>query len=1344
MNKASLSLLTALLLSQAGAQASQPLPILTPSTIQVGGAGTPRLTSVGEDLQWLSGDQHLTLHVTGGADSHLTVISPALDPDDYRQPDEYGDERYGSGPTATRYLLKRGETVLRDVSFTPEDARQTPTYDLIAGPLAPGEYTLDVITSGHAKNTFALSASGFKVTARSVNLTVLSREWTTLATFESGGQPSELTLYDSDGAAELEVRLLDMAGKVQPITLPAGQADLDQVNIPAPGQGTYQIQARLPGTAGQHSNTVRLSSPGVLTLTPSPASLTEAAPPEPPAAPVTPPPPPPVPTPPAPPVTPPAPAAPVPPVPVAPAPVTPAPTTPPPVARAPQAPEAFTLQRESTVEVTYDAQVKGSVVVGHQPPPGEVDLASVTLNGQPVTPRVGKSGTLYVLGAPTRGVITYRVSHEGPLPALNRPVTAQYQVETGRLTLTDPDFNVGDFNRAAPPPAPQSRSEGVLRFPLAGSVLSSSTNVDISYRGEVPELRVNGEVVGHERIGKRVTGQGFGELHYIAVPLAVGENVLEAGGERITVYRAGPATQVRFEALDANADGFTPNSIRVTALDKDGRPSDLGSVTLQIDGAQPLTPDALPTQAGYQLALQQGQGILRLQPQTGGMVRITAWRLAGGYQATLTPTGAGSAAVYGSVRVGLGGTGTDLALDGRATVDLPALGGHLQVVADSRGVQTLAEVQTPRHLVRGDGATVTQDLTARGPVAASYDNGRFRVRYALRAAQNPLTGAAVNGDGLSASAQLTEHLSLTGTYAASEAASQVRTFPVTALVLDLGPNVTPDSETVTVTSTRGGSSSVRTLTRGVDYSVQYLTGSVVLTRPIADPDATLITVTFQRPGDRTNLQRAASLSARYAWGNLIGSGTSGGEIVGGVVREGPDGTLTFGVRGRWASASSSAKLLALYQNGYRAEGEVRWRGGTGEVWVRGVTQGAGYSGPFAGEAGTTLTGEARVPLLAETPAAPGVNALVRGEYSTLEPGRAELLGEVRRPAWSAALGGAWSTDGNLQVVGEAAFRGPFGVKLRHAQSVNGGDSETRLTASAPLNDRLTLKAEDRVLWTANGMQQIGSLGVTGRYGVSQYDVTYELPGQSGAEGRLQAGVTAELPLNDHWSVGGSLRTYLTPRVSGTASADLRYSDLLPQAGATSQGMRASLGADLSYDQGWKFGVRSSLSLTRGHWTLSEAGQSVFGDAGGHNYAFGAAYRGERLAFLNTLRYQTELFSATPGVSNLAEVNYAWKNADVRGGLLLASQTPYDALLWQVSLGGTAWLTERLGIGTRYALTGLSGDSALSHALSIEGTAVPLPGLGLSVGYTYAPGVPSGAAAAVRPGFYVKLDTLLRR
>lgn len=1350
--------LTVLLTASMAAAATAPNPNVTPTgqiTLSTDRLSPP-LTSVGSALLWLSGDQTLTLTVPGTPGTRVpvtvTLTDPALDTRAYaaRTPTSL-DERYGAqGGSSTYTLTDASGTLIERRTYQPQAGGASGTF--LHAALTPGTYTLTVTTAGQVKNTFQVSAQGAALTAERVNLTVRGQTWTTLARVQGGAAPRRMTVYDTDGPRELELRVVHPSGAVTAVPS-TGDRDTQTITVPA-GSGVTLLQARQPARAQQFSNTVTLAVQGdQLHLTPrqdAPAPAPRPATPAP-ATPITPAPVTATPTPPpAAPTTPepavPAPAAPVavptaqptpaepaaPALPVAPAaPVTPpAPATPEPTTPSP-APEPAE-QRDSTVtlHVTTDA-LSQAVILSHTPPTGATFVPGSARNsrGEPVPTRRGASGTLYFTAADTP-LVTYRVTHTGPLGPLApvgvlRQVGDATDVLSGAADLADLTAALPD----APAQAAATSAGQTLLSPASGSVaLYGAVTVTVSSpAGEQLPLRVNGAVIGTERIGRQERTETAILDTYVAVPLKPGPNTLQAGNDTITVTAPGAAARVQFTPLDTQADGHTPVRVQVQVTDDLGTPVPLPQVTLNVAGAQPQSPDASPSTGGYQLALRDGSGVLTLTPTTQRRVTLSAL----GFQEERTIELTGGAPTLliaqGSVTV-LPGSPLQVRGQGSATLEASVLGGTLRANADSRGLRAPTEARQGAY---GDASAPRTDLPARGPLAVNFEHPNLSARYALRAATDPVFGVTYDTDGLSGTVRTAGDVqwNVTG-YAARLPSRQVtRTFPGDGLTFDLGGPIQSGTETLTVSGVVSGVQTDRLLTRGVEYTVVDTTGVITLTRPLSVlfPDLTGTTLTVRYAGEQTNTEPVWGVSAGAAWGRYAGTGSRGARVQVGVAHT-LTGT-TYGVRADASAPGVDATgRVSLTGRDWRAEGQLRAAQGSQGARLAVTYQTPDYQGPNSGTPGTTVDAEASAAL---TPA-----FRIQANANVTSGGRRAVtaLGIwTATPKLSLALGGGYDfQQGKPVLVGQVDYLPPYGLRLRHEQ-VLGGVSRTVLSGGLPLTDTLALKAEDQVLWTPDGPRQQGVIGLTGQYGSARYDVNYELPSASGEQGRVRSSVTGDFPMTDHVTVGASAAVTALPTFSATVSGDVRYRDAQTL---------ATVGVDVTADDaGLTPSLRTTLTHSSGDWTVSESGQSVFGARSGHRYDLSAALRDAQQAWLTTASVRAGSLGPDGGEFKvLSEYTRTFGPADLRAGLGLSATLGRETLTTNSYVGGTYWMTERFGIGALYRLLTMTG-AAPAHGLGIEATGVIAPGFAVTAGYNFTSYTALQWNEA-RRGFYIRADALL--
>ncbi|HEX6853149.1 MAG TPA: hypothetical protein VF139_17270 [Candidatus Polarisedimenticolaceae bacterium] len=205
---------------------------------------------------------------------------------------------------------------------------------------------------------------------------------------------------------------------------------------------------------------------------------------------------------------------------------------------------------------------------------------------------------------------------------------------------------------SAPSPSPEPAKDPLERVvresPPVVAIVSpadghraggSQLAVEVAYPvGSRPVLEVNGVEVPTSRIGATSTlpSRGLAASRYVGVSLVPGPNLLRfhadgaEGSVERTVHVPGPVAALRLSPPETRwlADGVTPGRVRVEAVDAGGmRVAESPVVTVEIDGARPLAPDADPGADGWQIALEQGAAALDLAPRTfPGRVDLRARR----------------------------------------------------------------------------------------------------------------------------------------------------------------------------------------------------------------------------------------------------------------------------------------------------------------------------------------------------------------------------------------------------------------------------------------------------------------------------------------------------------------------------------------------------------------------------------------------------------------------------------------------------------------------------------------------------------------------------------------------
>jgi hypothetical protein len=215
------------------------------------GARLPLVTA-GSSLGWLPSGDEAELTLPTEAYVKLSIYSPSVDEN------ELGDELYGIGLMST-FTLSRETEILQQQKYNMAPSAWVTFFE---GTLQAARYVLKSDLEGNGKNVYLLkletSLPDIALEGYSTTLNVSGREWADAFVFDiTKNDPCVLELYDGDGASELEARLIQPTGYVQPMAV---SGNLESVSQFLPRlQGQYTVQLRLPSVAYQKTNSVRFS-----------------------------------------------------------------------------------------------------------------------------------------------------------------------------------------------------------------------------------------------------------------------------------------------------------------------------------------------------------------------------------------------------------------------------------------------------------------------------------------------------------------------------------------------------------------------------------------------------------------------------------------------------------------------------------------------------------------------------------------------------------------------------------------------------------------------------------------------------------------------------------------------------------------------------------------------------------------------------------------------------------------------------------------------------------------------------------------------------------------------------
>lgn len=1047
--------------------------------------------------------------------------------------------------------------------------------------------------------------------------------------------------------------------------------------------------------------------------------------------------------------------------------------TPPPP---PPAKTVVAVQRESTVRIPFDSpKAATQIVIAHEPPQDAVYVpGSSTLNGKGVAdPETGPSGKLYwtTPGAP-RGVLTYKVTHEGALGALASP-TLVGKYAKNNLEVLVGDGNLDDLGslRKISSAAESEENPGAVRLPLDGTVYRDRDRVTVAVQGTVDDEAVptvNGVAVDAATLGKKVTDPGKGTLRreYFGQLLKPGENVISYGGQQVKVYLAGTPVSAELTPLQLVADGVTPIKVKIKLLDAAGIANGT-SVTVQTS-LEPERRDAQPLVGSYQINLKDGEGVLEMQPlntptRFDVKVLVGDTPVSRSFEAIPSKTRVGIGTVSAGALLGSGGVAGEVRAAGYLETPIgegklyvagagalnaePDKDGQIKFAQDRQaGLPTTAN-PLERYPNYGDSSTHDIPLQGIDPVAFRYEHPDFNVQYRQSALPVDVFNLGINPTALSGFTRTNPQVS---GFVAALPKDEVRAeFPANGTrVLSLGKaGLLADSEVIELVSVdaRTGAERITTLQRLREYTVDYASGVVYFQKAVGltDVEGNPQVVRVRYRLDDAMAQR------QIAWGVQASSRLMDDRLTLGAAAVQLDGVTSVGVRARYADGISRADLLAAHSGGMLVNGTADVKTERLEARASVRYQDPGYQGLNQVEDGIAADARAQYKLTERLGV--GVSGYYRKDIDTdgkpegdRNGGYADVRATYDFKPFSVGLGvrAGFGDQRGVGLVGSAGYsQGGYVVKVEHAQPISGElTPTTTLTATAPVAENVTLTARDEVRW---GEGSRGSIGLNSRFGMTNVAVNYDLPGAGGWGNRARFGVDTALPLGEKVSLGlnaGYLLDLAGDDDGWNAGASVRYKD---------EQLVATLGSDVAHKKdGFRVALKGGASYSlNDRLTLSADATHVRGpqptDAG-TNVALSAALRASQWQGLAYLRYKDGALAAQkPEVIGEANLEYHMPRYALRGGIagrMLLKQP--ESATYQVSASGTYYVTDRLGLGLagRALLQPATGYQA--YSFGVEGSVRALPGTWVTLGYNPLGFSGINSNLYTRQGAYVRLDLML--
>jgi len=1048
------------------------------------------------------------------------------------------------------------------------------------------------------------------------------------------------------------------------------------------------------------------------------------------------------------------------------------------------------VSRESTLKLPLSLPSEAqSVTVAQKLPVGAVyQSGSSTLGSERLAdPSVGADGTLYwtvKLAQPAKTdknlstddccdvatagkdlLLSYRVTHSAALGTLPEPAL-EAQFAGGRTLLLDGKLDSKDLERAGQTEA-LTENPGFIKLPLAGTIFRDRDRIGITLEGDKSfdlTAKLNGVPLPASALGKTVDDPVKNTLHleYFGVQLREGKNVLEVGGESVTVFLAGNPVKLEATAQNLVADGFSPLELRVRALDASGLAGRDGFLTVGTN-LEPLDPDANPTMPNYQVRLINGEGVLRLRPQavpTQLKLRLALGDLE--QASTFDVRSSATTVAIGTLSATVGLSPLSVDVTGRGYFEGPIGDGKLYVVGAAQyaaldsgeGLQTLksggklptGETTAEGYTLFGDASSPSVSLQGVDPVAFRFENPAFKVAYAQT--ELPITALPVSGGYTALTFETKGDTGISGFVAAVPSSTVKRVLrPDGTRLLQIGEALEYGSETVTLVirdRDTGVELSRTPLNRLTDYTVDAASGVLEFVRPVVSTDPSLnpqsLELSYRTPNPLGNRYLEGGVQVKTASGPFSASLAAVTLRASSGVGDATENVLTVGAKLGYQEGRTNVNASAAYSGGFQASLDAQTSSDTLSLSARARVQTDDYAGVGKGTPGTEAAAAASLKL------SPQFSVRAGGTYGSNKSGdRATLEGglDYSFSPFTVGLGlrqQLLQNPATFLTARATVSAGNLNLSLNHAQALTGGvDPQTQFAAKYAFTPQLSLSFTDNLVW---GRKNQAAIGLENRFGNTSFSVNYELPNGDGDGNLARFGASTVLPLSDR--VSANLQAgYNTNLEKGTGTleggVDLSFRG---DGFAASAGVSTNLPSTGDSKVVLKGGLSGSLDRV---WTVGLDATSELARESGNRVTFSAAMRDASLEGLGYLRFADgSLKGGSVGTGEITSqlgLTYRAPSFQVRGALsTLDTLGVNDGLLIQPQLGATAYLTDRFGLGIYGRALYQPSLQKTQWGLGLEATFRALDGLWATVGYN--PTGFNGIGANTRQGLYFRLDVLL--
>lgn len=1029
-----------------------------------------------------------------------------------------------------------------------------------------------------------------------------------------------------------------------------------------------------------------------------------------------------------------------------------------------------TVARRSTVTLPFDVPGQATgIIIAHQPPAGaEYVVGSAKLDGKPLPdPLVGAKGRLYwSLSAQPKGKLSYDLAHSSPLPELPKPAL-MIRLAGDRSEVLQGNFDKADWQQAAAmkPVIPEgTENPGAIKLPLDKQVIRIRDRISVTVEapiGSSAPLTVNGKAVSSDLIGENTQDpqRGVQRLTYVGVPLQLGPNTISFNGSTIQVMRAGPAAALEVTPENLVADGSTPIRLKFKVRDAYGNTAALDKLTVG-PSLEPYVADADAGRAGYQIALNDGEGVLELRPQSAPTTLDLKVELGSDvktyrYQVTpdLHPVGVGMFSATLGVHSDFHFS-DDFSWQGRLYSENPIGEGKLYIAADRDGLPITDDHSAlQRYSVYGDASTESVPLQGYDPVAAVYDHPTFQVAY--RRMQMPLDVLPVTEQYTALTFRTKWNPTVSGFVAAlpTDRVNVLITPDGTRLLRLKAPAaIEPGTESLemVVYDRNGGKElSRKLLLPNTDYILDYSTGVVTLLRALDPFDYDLNTVRVAA-SYRLDSPKA---DRKLAYGVQIKRESDNYTVGAAAVHL--DDQTTFGVRATYDKDDTHAQASLAYAGGLQASADYasswanRW-GKRDSAQLSARYQNENYDGVAPFSSGWNVNakyvkGLSSVLAVVAEAEYHDTPVLASAVTNTLSPddhqgGSVSLRSDYHFNPFSVGLGAkyAFGDTHGFGAVGSFGYHAkPFDIDLVHTLPVSGNlNNETDVTARYYLTEHVALGLKDKIVW---GVGQAVALQLDMALGGVNYAIGYDLPNASGTGNRARFGVNTSLPLNTRLSLGvhgSALYNANDGSTEGAAGADLNYKTDV---------YSATIGGDVVRHSGsWGTVLRGGITgSVNPNLVLTADGLMQLGaDQDGSRLNFGYAYRNWDWNSLGYLRYQSgSLAGNEPKLTAGLSAEYRRPQWGIRAGIDTRELiNDGDSFTAQGYLSGKYYFNDWLAAGAWGMGLWQPSTSTHLYAYGLEGSVRALPGLWLSAGYNLRGfeglDIPN---IYTRKGFYLRVD-----